>query len=452
MTSSGIKLVYDVEDKPPMSKNIIFALQQFLAIIAATILVPVLVNSATGTEYLNQASALVGAGAGTIVYLLFTRFKSPVFLGSSFAFIPALIGGTAFGYFGIIIGAILAGLVYVLLALIIWKCGTEWVDKYMPPIIIGPTVALIGFSLASSAVSNLGGSTSYVTILIGVLTFLVVALASNRGPKSIRLYPFIIGILFGYVLAAILSAIGNACNIAELASIMDYSAFDKVGDFNNWMPDLTFLGAFRDGTELMSSAASWITVAVLFMPIAFVVFAEHIADHKNLGSIIGRDLIKEPGLKNTLLGDGVGSMVGAFFGGCPNTTYGESIGCVALSRNASVYTILLTAIICIVVAFIYPFVAFLTTIPSCVVGGICIALYGYISVSGLRMFKEVDLNNSRNLYVVAAIFITGIGGLSLDFTFDNQTVTIGTIACALIIGIITNLLLSYKAKADDDFE
>ena len=448
--TNGIKLVYDVYDKLPFKKNIIFALQQFLAVIAATILVPVLVNSATSTEYLNQASALVGAGMGTIVYLLFTRFKSPVFLGSSFAFIPALIGAVSFGYFGIIMGAIMAGLVYVLLAAIIWKCGTDWVDKYMPPIIIGPTVALIGLSLAGSAIGNLGGNTSYVTIFIGIATFMVVALASNRGPKSIRLYPFIIGIMFGYILAALLTIVGNACNIEELI-IMDYSAFDDIGNFDKWIPDLTFLGAIDQGTSLMSSAASWVTVAVLFIPIAFVVFAEHIADHKNLSSIINHDLIKEPGLKNTLLGDGVGSMVGAFFGGCPNTTYGESIGCVALSRNASISTILLTAIICIVVAFIYPFVAFLTTIPTCVVGGISIALYGYIAVSGLRMFKEVDLNDSKNLYVVAAIFITGIGGLSLQFDFDGQAIVIGTIACALIIGIITNLLLSWKAKEDDDF-
>ncbi len=446
---TGVKLVYDVRDKPPLKKNIIFAIQQFLAIIAATILVPVLVNSATGTEYLNQASALVGAGAGTIVYLLFTRFKSPVFLGSSFAFIPALIGAVSFGYFGIIMGAVMAGLVYVLLAAIIWKCGTDWVDKYMPPIIIGPTVALIGFSLASSAIGNMGGPTSYVTIIVGVATFLVVALASNRGPKSIRLYPFIIGILFGYIFAALLTVIGNTCNISELV-IMDYSAFDDIGNFDKWIPNLTFLGAFDEGTSLMSSAASWLTVAVLFVPIAFVVFAEHLADHKNLSSIIDHDLIKDPGLQNTLMGDGVGSMVGAFFGGCPNTTYGESIGCVALSRNASVYTIFLTAIICIVVAFIYPFVAFLTTIPSCVVGGISIALYGYISVSGLRMFKEMDLNNSRNLYVVAAIFITGIGGLSLQFDFDGQAIAVGSIACALIVGIITNLLLSWKAKEEDD--
>ena len=447
---TGVKLVYDVNDRPPFKKNIIFALQQFLAVIAATILVPVLVNSETGTEYLNQASALVGAGAGTIVYLLFTRFRSPVFLGSSFAFIPALIGAVSFGYFGIIMGAVMAGLVYVLLAAIIWKCGTDWVDKYMPPIIIGPTVALIGFSLASSAIGNMGGPTSYVTILVGIATFLVVALASNRGPKSIRLYPFIIGILFGYVFAALLTVIGNACDISELV-IMDYSAFNDIGNFDKWIPNLTFLGAFDEGTSLMSSAASWVTVAVLFVPIAFVVFAEHLADHKNLSSIIDHDLIKDPGLQNTLLGDGVGSMVGAFFGGCPNTTYGESIGCVALSRNASVSTIFLTAIICIVVAFIYPFVAFLTTIPSCVVGGISIALYGYISVSGLRMFKEVDLNDSRNLYVVAAIFITGIGELTLNFNFSDQVIEIGTIACALIVGIITNLLLSWKAKEEDDF-
>ena len=437
-------LVYDVEDRPPVGKNIVFALQQFLAIIAATILVPAIVNGNTGTTYLSQSAALIGAGAGTLVYLAFTRMKSPVFLGSSFAFIPALCGAVVFGYFGIIVGAVLAGLVYVLLSIMIKLWGTDWVDKFLPPIIIGPTVALIGFTLAGSALGSLVGNGDGVanrwTIVIGVATFLCVVFASTRGSKRLRLYPFIIGIIFGYLLSCVVTGFGNVLDIAEM-SIIDFSPFDKISNFDNWLPDLTFLGAIDEGASLIEGAEDWANIAILFMPIAFIVFAEHIADHKNLGSIIVRDLIKDPGLDNTLLGDGVGSMVGAFFGGCPNTTYGESIGCVALSRNASTWTILYAAVICILVAFLYPFVAFLETIPSCVVGGISIALYGYISVSGLRMFKDVDLNDSKNLFVVASIFIVGLG-IELaagGITFGRVTVT--SIASALLVGIATNLLI-----------
>ena len=440
------QMIYQVEDRPPLAKNIVFAMQQILAIIAATILVPVLVNSSSGTGYLSQSTALIGAGAGTLVYLLLTKMKSPVFLGSSFAFIPALIGAVAFGYLGIIVGAIMAGLVYVVFSIMIKLWGTGWVDKYLPPIIIGPTVALIGFSLAGSAISNMvyfGGDQNMWTITIGVATFLCVAFASTRGSKSLRLYPFIIGIIFGYLITCIVTGFGNVLDVPSM-KIMDFSPLDKISDFDNWKPDIVFLEAIDEGTELMRTAGSVASLFTLFVPIAFVVFAEHIADHKNLGSIIGRDLIKDPGLDRTLLGDGIGSMVGAAFGGCPNTTYGESIGCVALSRNASTWTILFAAVICIIIAFIYPFVAILETIPSCVVGGISVALYGYISVSGLRMFKDVDLNDAKNLYVVAAIFIVGLG-LALGtaaggLQFDD--ILISEIACALIVGIITNLLIN----------
>ena len=440
------QMIYQVEDRPPLAKNIVFAMQQILAIIAATILVPVLVNSSSGTGYLSQSTALIGAGAGTLVYLLLTKMKSPVFLGSSFAFIPALIGAVAFGYLGIIVGAIMAGLVYVVFSIMIKLWGTGWVDKYLPPIIIGPTVALIGFSLAGSAISNMvyfGGDQNMWTITIGVATFLCVAFASTRGSKSLRLYPFIIGIIFGYLITCIVTGFGNVLDVPSM-KIMDFSPLDKISDFDNWKPDIVFLGAIDEGTGLMRTGGSIASLFTLFVPIAFVVFAEHIADHKNLGSIIGRDLIKDPGLDRTLLGDGIGSMVGAAFGGCPNTTYGESIGCVALSRNASTWTILFAAVICIIIAFIYPFVAILETIPSCVVGGISVALYGYISVSGLRMFKDVDLNDAKNLYVVAAIFIVGLG-LALGtaaggLQFDD--ILISEIACALIVGIITNLLIN----------
>ena len=207
-----------------------------------------------------------------------------------------------------------------------------------------------------------------------------------------------------------------------------------------WIPDFTFIQAFEGLSKVTGSYIA--TVAVAYVPVAFVVFAEHIADHKNISSIIEKDLLEDPGLHRTLLGDGVGSMVGAFFGGCPNTTYGESIGCVAISGNASVVTILATSIMAIIASFIAPFATFLATIPNCVMGGVCIALYGFIAVSGLKMIQGADLNDNKNLFVVSVILIAGIGGLSVTF----GKITITAIACALILGIITNVVLNVKTK------
>ena len=460
-------LIYDVHEKPPFGKNLLFAFQQVLAILAATVLVPVLVDQGTGR--MSQAAALIGAGVGTIVYLLFTKFKSPVFLGSSFAFIPPLLTGVAYGYCGIILGSIFAGLVYVIIAIIIKKVGAGWINKLMPPVIIGPTVALIGLSLAGSAMNNVmnvaASPTNYnlLAILIGVITFLVTVIASVKGSKGIKMIPFIIGVLAGYIVAALVTVIGyHACGSAY-CKLIDFSRFQAVADFNNWLPNVTFIGAIKELTsgELLLDGAGVISILLAFAPVALVVFAEHVADHKNLGSIIGKDLLADPGLDNTLLGDGVGSMAGAFFGGCPNTTYGEAVGCVAISKNASIKTIFTTAIMCIVLAFIYPVMVFIQTIPDCVVGGICIALYGFIAVSGLRMFKNVDLDNSKNLFVVAAILIPGIGGLTLNFgvafdgaiTYLNPLIKISSIACALILGIVTNLILKPgKAEVEKKVE
>ena len=205
------------------------------------------------------------------------------------------------------------------------------------------------------------------------------------------------------------------------------------------IPDFSFLMAAKGLSAVNGKYIA--TVAVAYVPVAFVVFAEHIADHKNLSSVIGQDLLKEPGLHRTLLGDGVGSIAGALFGGCPNTTYGESVGCVAITGNASVITILATAVMAIVISFFGPFVTFLATIPNCVMGGVCVTLYGFIAVSGLKMIQDVDLGENKNLFVVAVILICGIGGLTVSF----GQVTLTSIACALILGIITNLILG-KAK------
>lgn len=386
-----MKLVYQVKDKPPFGKTLVFALQQLLAILAATIAVPAIVGNG-----MSQSAALFGAGVGTFVYLLFTKFRSPVFLGSSFAFLNSMI--TAFagaismqvGYLGLIIGAAFAGLVYIVIALIVKKVGVNWLNKLMPAVVVGPTVAIIGLSLAGNAVKDLVGhisqdvnnnnafimnTTGALSIVCGLVTLFTVIICSVYGKKMAKMIPFIIGIVAGYAVAAIFTGIGYAAKVDAL-KVIDFTKFKNM----QWYPDFAFIEAFKGFKDFNGAYLG--TIAVAYVPVAFVVFAEHIADHKNLSSIIEHDLLTDPGLDKTLLGDGVGSIAGAFFGGCPNTTYGESVGCVAISGNASVVTIFTTAIMAIVISFFAPFVTFLATIPGCVMGGVCIALYGFIAVSG----------------------------------------------------------------------
>ncbi len=436
-----MKLVYGVKDRPKFGQMLVFAFQQLLAILAATIAVPSIIGNG-----MSHSAALFGAGVGTLVYLLFTKFKSPVFLGSSFAFIGSMFaafGGAASaaaGYLGLILGAIFAGLVYVIIALVVKFAGVNWINKLMPAVVIGPTVAIIGLSLAGNAVGDLklgkvATADPYVCLICGLVTLFTVILCSVFGKKMAKLIPFIIGILAGYLVAAIFTVIGIATENGAL-QVIDFSAFKNMQIFA--IPDFTFVTAFEGLGDITGEYIA--TVAVAYVPVAFVVFAEHIADHKNLSSIIESDLLEEPGLHRTLLGDGVGSMAGAIFGGCPNTTYGESVGCVAITGNASVVTIFTTAIMAIVISFFGPFVTFLASIPNCVMGGVCITLYGFIAVSGLKMLQKVDLNENKNLFVAAVILICGIGGLTVSF----GKVTITAIACALILGIITNLVVSRK--------
>jgi uracil permease len=452
-----MKLIYGIQDKPKFSQRIIFALQQVLAIMAATLAVPAVINNTMKEQgiitNMSPAAALLGAGIGTIVYLLFTRSKSPVFLGSSFAFIGSMLSAfagastMALGYLGLIIGAVLAGLVYVVLAILAKKLGTDWLNKLMPPVVIGPTVAIIGLSLASNAVgdfTNGAGGSTYVAMVCGLVTLLTTVLVATYAKKMARLIPFILGILAGYACACVFFLIGEIAGCDELKVIsfqpfVDIFSKIRLSSFLD-VPRFTFWegkGAFS-----AMSFGYFVTLLTAYVPVAFVVFAEHIADHKNLSSIVEQDLLKEPGLHRTLLGDGVGSMVGAFFGGCPNTTYGESIGCVAITGNASVVTIWYAAVLCILISFLSPFIAFLQSIPSCVMGGVCIALYGFIAVSGLKMLQGVDLNENRNLFTVSVILITGVGGLVLKI----GAVEIRTVACALILGILVNKLLG-KEKA-----
>lgn len=450
-----MKLIYKVEDKPQFHQLVIFAFQQLLAIMAATIAVPLIIKNG-----MNTAAALFGAGVGTLVYVAFTRKKSPVFLGSSFAFIgsmsAAFAGATtvAAGYVGLIIGAAFAGLVYVVIALFIERIGVDWVNHIMPPVVIGPTVAIIGLSLAANAVgdlqtSSLTGARTQFAVLVGIIALIGVMLASTYGKSHAKMIPFIIGILAGYIVAAILTFIGvqtgyepmqilNYQPIVDLfANGVSFSTFFKI-------PDFTFVTALEGIKDIDFGYIG--TIAVAYIPVSFVVFAEHIADHKNISSIIERDLLKDPGLDRTLLGDGVGSMVGAFFGGCPNTTYGESVACVAITKNASVLTIIGAALECVLISFFTPFVTFISTIPACVMGGVCMALYGFIAVSGLKMVQKIDLDHNKNLFVISSILISGIGGLSLSF----GKITITSVACALILGIIVNKLLSKEPENTEE--
>lgn len=454
-----MQLIYKVEDRPKFPQILVFALQQLLAIMAATLVVPVIINNGgsmpADAPAMSPAAALLGAGIGTLVYLLFTKFKSPVFLGSSFAFLGSMAAAfagaasAAAGYLGLVIGAVLAGLVYVIIALVVKFVGVGWINKLMPAVVIGPTVTIIGLSLAGNAIGDLqtapAGGDSKIAILCGLVTLAVTMLCSTFGKKMVRLTPFVLGILAGYAVAAILTVIGNSAGIDALKVINFAPLQALVADGVTLstfftVPEFTFLTAVKGIKEIDSTYIA--TLFAAYVPVAFVVFAEHIADHKNISSIIEKDLLEEPGLHRTLLGDGVGSMAGAIFGGCPNTTYGESVGCVAITGNASVMTILVAALGAILIAFLAPFVAFVNSIPSCVMGGVCMALYGFIAVSGLKMIQKVDLEQNKNLFVVSAILITGIGGLVLTF----GKVTITSVACALILGILTNVMLSGKRE------
>ena len=501
-----MKLIYNVSDKPKFKDVIVFAFQQLLAIMAATIAVPAIVGNG-----MTASAALFGAGVGTIVYQLFTKFRSPVFLGSSFAFLGSMFAAFAgaasmeMGFLGLVIGAAFAALVYVVIALVVKGVGVKWIAKLMPAVVIGPIVAIIGLSLAGNAVGDMTKgdvakpvvtysivtvdpaaedttdemiaaipegavkdeagvyhytvedkgtvvvASPFIALICALVTLFVVILCSTYGGKKLRLIPFIIGILAGYAVALAFTLIGRATG-SEALQIIDFTPFRNLTEGGVSLktfislPDFSFLKAWRGLSQLTPAYIG--TVAVAYIPVAFVVFAEHLADHKNLSSIIEKDLLTDPGLSRTLLGDGVGSFAGALFGGCPNTTYGESIGCVAITGNASVITITGAAILALLVAFVSPFVAFLDSIPSCVMGGVCMTLYGFIAVSGLKMLQPVDLNENRNLFVASVILISGVGGLVLNFALKGgQTITITSVACALILGIVTNLMLS-KKKGD----
>ena len=449
-----MELVYHVKDKPSVGRTIVFALQQLLSILAGTVTLPLIVGNG-----MSQSAALFGACIGTLIYLIFTKFKSPVLLGSSFTFLGSMsfafagAATAAIGYLGLLIGALLAGLVYVILSIIIRFTGTGWVNRIMPPVIVGPIVAVIALTLAPDAMRNIMLGTvyidgavaanEYVCLAVGFFTMITIVVTAIYGKKMFKLIPFIIGILSGYALAATLTGIGYATNTTALL-IIDFSPFQHI----KWIPDFAFINAFK-GFKDFTNAGEFFKylglIAAAYVPVALTVFSEHIADHKNISHIIEVDLLEDPGLSRTLMGDGVGSMIGAFFGGCPNTTYGESISTIAFSKNASIITIFTACLMGIVVSFFGPLMTFFSTIPPCVVGGLSICLYGFIAISGFQMLQKVDIGRAKNIFVASTVFVVGIGGLVIEFDYAE----ISSVAVAFVAGLIVNQIVNIPQYIDE---
>lgn len=469
-------MIYNVNDKPKLAHSIGGAFQHLLSIVGATILVPILIGLPD-----QISAALLGCGLGSLTYILITKRKSPVIISSNFAFIGALaMAHLNYGYLGILLGGLFTGLVYVILSIIIKFVGTKWIQKWFPPIIIGPVVALIGLTLAVDAINDLvsangyfytsGGVTTHpynlLALFCGLVTFVVVIILSvqNRH-KHLRLIPFLLGILAGYLVALIFTVFGLVFDVPYL-KIIDFSPL--IDNFKNLSVtsfiDYPRFALLQGISEIAKNKVSLTGVgvaeiALAFVPISLVSFSEHIADHKNLSSIIERDLVEgEPGLSRTVMGDGVGSIVGTFMGVCPNTTYGETVGCIAITKDASIRTILIACFMCIGLSFVSPLIAFFRTIPTCVIGGMCLVLYGFIAVSGLKMIQPVDLNNNKNLFTLSVILVAGIGGLALQIPYKFELiknanvlvavkfVTISAIAFALILGMITYTICSAVEK------
>ncbi len=424
------KMTIDINEKPPIWKWIILALQHVFAMFGATILVPILVNGAAGSEVLTIPVALVTSGIGTLIYILCTKGKSPVYLGSSFAFItPLATGAVLAGIGGAMTGAMLVGLIYVIVALIIAIVGKEWLQKILPPIVIGPMIMIIGLGLASSAVSSIGiaAGTEAISIkgvIVALFTFLVTGLVMLKAKGFFKVVPFLIGIASGYILSCILGLVDFSPVLA--------AAFFSVPDFV--IPFVSYTPTF----------AAALTIA----PIALVTIAEHIGDHTALSTIIGKDLIKEPGLNRTLLGDGLATLTAALLGGPPNTTYGENTSVVGMTKVASVWVIGLAAIFAICLGFLGKFTALISTIPSPVLGGVSLLLYGFIAVNGLKVLIEnrVDFSKSRNVIIASSMLVLGLGGAALTF----GSVTVSGMSLAAVVGVLLNLLLPHEDEEKEE--
>lgn len=425
-------MLYGINDRLPTRRLIVASLQQVIACFVATILIPQICG-------VPIAPAMVGAGLGTIIYQLFTRSQSPMFISSSGAFVAAVIGALALGsvpnFTAVAIGGIIVGIVYCIIGIAINHFGTEWVNKLLPPVVIGPVVAVIGLNLATFLPTyfQVNGEYSLIGFGFGILTLIITAIISHYGKGFVRNLPFLFAILIVYVIASITTAIHDI-------PIVNFAAFDDMALIHK--PDFSFF-------HIDFADFNWgylPQILLLFLPLSLVTIAEHISDHKALSAVIGTDLTQEPGLGNTIIGDGIASTVGCFIGALPNTSYGESVGTTGFSKICSKYVITLAAIIMAVAGFFGPLQAFLVSIPSCIFGGCAAVLYGYITLSGIRTIKDndIDFNNNKNVIILASVLTLGVSGVVCNF----GVVSFGTTALAMIVGILLNLILKDTKEED----
>lgn len=423
------KMTYDVNEMPPIGRALVLALQHVFAMFGATILVPILVNSAAGETVLTIPIALVTSGIGTLIYLACTKKKSPVYLGSSFAFItPVALAYTKGGIGATMTGIMAVGVIYVIIAIIIKFVGKEWLEKLLPPIVIGPMIMIIGLGLAPSAISQIslsaGTSVDYRVLIVALVSFLVTAFVMTKAKGFFKIIPFLIGIIAGYIMAVIFG-------------LIDFTPVTKASFFS--IPN--FIIPFKDYKINFSAL-------IIIAPVALVTLCEHIGDHTSLGNIIGKDLIKEPGLDRTLLGDGIATFVAGLLGGPANTTYGENTSVVGMTKVASVKVIGIAGIMAIVIGFLGKFTALVSTIPNAVLGGVSLLLYGFIAVNGLKVLikNQVDFDKPKNVVVASSMLVLGLGGAAISIISGDLSLTISGMSLASIVGIILNLILSTKKK------
>ena len=422
---STVDLLLDVDQRPSAGKGILLSFQHVFAMFGATILVPLILG-------MPVSVALFASGVGTLIYMIATGFRVPVSLGSSFAFITAMslamkeLGGDVSAAQT---GVILTGFIYVLVAASVRFAGTKWIDKLLPPIIIGPMIIVIGLGLASSAVTNAGlvADGNWKNALVAVVTFLIAAFINTKGKGFLRIIPFLFAIIGGYLFALTLG-------------LVDFTPVLKA----NWFEIPGFYLPFSTGGAFEEYSLYFGPETIAILPIAIVTISEHIGDHTVLGQICGRQFLKEPGLHRTLLGDGIATSVSAFLGGPANTTYGENTGVIGMTRIASVSVIRNAALIAIALSFLGKFTALISTIPNAVLGGMSILLYGVIASNGLKVLikERVDFGQMRNLIIASAMLVLGLGGAILKL----GPVTLSGTALSAMTGIILNLILPYENK------
>ena len=425
LQTSKVNLLLDVDQNPPLAKGLLLSLQHVFAMFGATILVPLILG-------MPVSVALFASGLGTLIYMVATQFKVPVYLGSSFAFISAMAfamkqmnGDVSAAQSGVV----LVGLVYVVVALAVKLIGTKWIDRLLPPIVIGPMIMVVGLGLANSAVTNAGfiKDGTIQQISVAVITFLITAFINTKAKGFLKIIPFLFGIIGGYIAAVVFGLVDFTPVLkADWIAIPQlYLPFSTNGFFKEYH--------WYFGPE---------TWAIL--PVAVVTIAEHIGDHTVLSQICGRQFLKNPGLHRTLIGDGIATSVSAFMGGPANTTYGENTGVVGMTRIASVSVIRNAALFAIGLSFLGKFTALISTIPNAVLGGMSIMLYGVIASNGLKVLieKQVDFREVRNLIIASSMLVLGLGGAILEL---GPVTLSGTALCALA-GVILNLVLPYENR------